>query len=315
MKKINLIFLLLLTLGNAYSQSLGTTESITQRGITWTFDRAYQYGKFVSGDYWILDDGDGIEITAITTDISTIEFEGENYTVSGTSSTLNPRWGSHAYCSRSYGYDSESLFSASQSLYSGDVLVTVTALSETVESTDLYSAAILTAVDQVITSDKFRPPYCRPTRISNSAADPLIFSADDIAWDKLPALNLPNSGNNVPPVIETIHKINKPWIDHLGTSWMGVIHPLNHFPWYGRDVSQIVSEAACQAMLNHPQNLLDSLVVQLIQIGIDYYGIVLDNGEWHADGGHASGRKFPVLFAGIMLDNFYKDPESLTSER
>jgi hypothetical protein len=33
---------------------LGTAGTLTQDGITWTFDKPVQYGKFVTGDYWVL---------------------------------------------------------------------------------------------------------------------------------------------------------------------------------------------------------------------------------------------------------------------
>jgi hypothetical protein len=30
------------------------SRSITQHGITWTFDKAYETGRFVNGDYWVV---------------------------------------------------------------------------------------------------------------------------------------------------------------------------------------------------------------------------------------------------------------------
>ena len=42
-----------------------------------------------------------------------------------------------------------------------------------------------------------------------------------------------------------------------------------------------------------------------MQLGIDLMGIVDDGGDknWMNNGGHASGRKWPILFAGLMLDD------------
>jgi hypothetical protein len=44
------------------------------------------------------------------------------------------------------------------------------------------------------------------------------------------------------------------------------------------------------------------LLINMVQVGIDYWGLVR-NGHpgWQGWGGHASGRKFPIVFAGIML--------------
>src|SRR4051812_40150189 len=31
-----------------------TASSLTQYGITWTFDKAYTYGSYATGDYWVV---------------------------------------------------------------------------------------------------------------------------------------------------------------------------------------------------------------------------------------------------------------------
>ena len=41
-----------------------------------------------------------------------------------------------------------------------------------------------------------------------------------------------------------------------------------------------------------------------MQLGIDYYGVTQsDNDLWRANGGHNSGRKMPILFAGVLLEH------------
>ena len=40
-----------------------------------------------------------------------------------------------------------------------------------------------------------------------------------------------------------------------------------------------------------------------MQVGIDLYGVARAGGSWPAHGGLHSGRKWPILFAGIMLDD------------
>jgi len=59
-----------LFLGIASVQS-ATTSSITQRGITWYFDKSYEYGTFANGDYWVVGP---VTITRITPDYA----DGEN---------------------------------------------------------------------------------------------------------------------------------------------------------------------------------------------------------------------------------------------
>ena len=59
--------LLLLGLPNT---SLSAT-SITQYGITWTFDTNYTTGQFINGDYWVIDSGNGVKIINISPGHST----------------------------------------------------------------------------------------------------------------------------------------------------------------------------------------------------------------------------------------------------
>jgi hypothetical protein len=55
------------TINNVYNTQ--TCTSVSQYGITWTFDRAYTCGQFVNGDWWVVGP---VKITAITSSISTI---------------------------------------------------------------------------------------------------------------------------------------------------------------------------------------------------------------------------------------------------
>jgi hypothetical protein len=47
----------------------------------------------------------------------------------------------------------------------------------------------------------------------------------------------------------------------------------------------------------------EKLVIGLIQHGIDLYGTAKVGGYWNEGGGHSSGRKWPILFASILLNN------------
>ena len=43
----------------------GQTRIISQYGITWYFSEDIQFGQYVNGDYWVLDDGKGVDLIAI----------------------------------------------------------------------------------------------------------------------------------------------------------------------------------------------------------------------------------------------------------
>jgi len=57
--------------------------------------------------------------------------------------------------------------------------------------------------------------------------------------------------------------------------------------------------------LNFTNAEKETLLIRYVQLGIDLYGVSQDGGQdnWAPDGGHASGRKWPILFAGLMLND------------
>jgi len=81
-------FLILLTAALAVSTSFAATKasSVTQHHITWTFDKEYQIGQFVNGDWWVVGP---VNIVGITNDLSDMKFaDPETPEVSG--SMVNP---------------------------------------------------------------------------------------------------------------------------------------------------------------------------------------------------------------------------------
>jgi len=75
-------------------------------------------------------------------------------------------------------------------------------------------------------------------------------------------------------------------------------------PWYDRDVCTQVGVGALKLHLNLTNQMKEVLLIRYVQLGIDLFGIVQDGGKtsWPNDGGHAGGRKWPILFAGLMLN-------------
>jgi hypothetical protein len=64
-----------------------------------------------------------------------------------------------------------------------------------------------------------------------------------------------------------------------------------------------MSFAGLLLTLNFTEEQKESLLVYLTQYGIDLYGLV-EQGHtgWQAHGGHGTGRKFPIVLAGMMLN-------------
>ncbi len=94
--------------------------------------------------------------------------------------------------------------------------------------------------------------------------------------------------------------ISPSWLrDHFGAP--------GHPPLYGRDLCN--NEAQPYIVANSTLPLEDRLpiIAGLVQRGIDRAGVLApavsrDVMPWGADGGHNSGRKFSIMFAGHLLD-------------
>ncbi len=77
---------------------------------------------------------------------------------------------------------------------------------------------------------------------------------------------------------------------------------MENMPYYGQWVGQAQSVAGLLLMLNLKPEHKEQLLVSVVQVGIDYWGLV-KNGHpgWQGWGGHGSGRKFPIVLAGLLL--------------
>ena len=63
------------------------------------------------------------------------------------------------------------------------------------------------------------------------------------------------------------------------------------------------SYASLLLMLNFPADQKVNLTNYFVQYGIDLYGCLQAGYGWPAFGGHRSGRKLPIVFAGILLND------------
>lgn len=295
------------------------TTSITSNGITWTFRDAAETGKFVTGDPWVIGP---VEVVSITNNLNSPDYtprRGQN------GSMVNPLAG--AAERQKQGYD-DGLGSYDESLNAGlpngmpvsadnplplptgSTLISMTSWLYT-EKGDAEpgtpgfnggtkaprpvtrTAGVLTVLEQAPPKDAFRPPY--------AGADKSIqFTLSDVHWDALKNLPAPS---DTPNIDQLIAQVEKPWIDHVFEFLGAMIHPSEHMPNYGRDMGNIIADASLAVNTNIPQDKKRKLAMHLIQYGIDTAGIADNGGGWRANGGHGLGRKWPILFAGLMLDN------------
>jgi hypothetical protein len=279
----------------------GTASSITKDGITWTFSKPVPVGQFVTGDYYVVGT---VTITAIDP-IPTTSSPYEN----GSVLNLPTANGKSGFDSRlNDGTDESWWFDASQRSYPpitlkpGDSLVssislaTIHSLPEVMRASDMSAspvatASVLTVLSAVPSADTFRPSYCDRGQT--------LYHAGALQRSLLPSLAPPNpSGTPTLAQFETLYR--RPWID---TNAFLFDAPAEYMPSYGQHIAFADSYASLLLMLNFPAAQKVNLTNYFVQYGIDLYGCLEAGYGWPAFGGHRSGRKLPIIFAGILLND------------
>jgi hypothetical protein len=123
----------------------------------------------------------------------------------------------------------------------------------------------------------------------------------------LPRLAKPGS---TPTIAATRAIMGGPWLDHI-EGWPGRdVHPRASMrnldgsgADYGAEVARSISEVILRTL--HDDTIADkqSLAVPAVQWGIDLYAQLRTGQNWKSNGGHASGRKLPILYAGFLLND------------
>ena len=316
--------------GNALAED---AQSVTQYGITWTFDKAYPVGQFANGDYWVVGP---VTITSVTptpgpapADESATSAKSRYGATSlvddkrmrnGSMIILGPDGAKGETGFEHQGYDSRSpdyvpemsvkfpcalpanqtlISTISSEAYGPDgKLATPNVLSEMKNKMDfktlvlsLDTAAVLTCLAQAPPADAFRPPYVGTNKP--------IYETKDLNLDLLPKLNpVPST----PDWDAAIRVFQRPWLD-LPYSWLNqCMLPGQNEPNYGREFARMTSIGALMLLLDGPQDKKQKLLIEYVQLGIDLHGITDLGRQYFSDGGHWQGRKWPILFASIMLN-------------
>ena len=279
----------------------GTAASITKDGITWTFSEPVPVGQFVNGDYYVVGP---VTVTAISPQPTT-----SSPYLNGSVVDLPTANGKSGFDSRlNDGTDESWWFDATLrsyppiSLKPGDALVssislaTIHSVPEVMRATDMSvspvaSDSVLTVLASAPSADAFRPSYCDRNQT--------IYHANNLQRNLLPSLAPPNP-SNTPTLAQYEALYRQPWID---TNAFLFDAPADYMPSYGQHVAFADSYAALLLMLNFPADQKVNLTNYFVQYGIDLYGCVQAGYGWPAFGGHRSGRKLPIILAGILLND------------
>lgn len=279
----------------------GTATSLTKDGITWTFSAAVPVGQFVNGDYYVVGP---VTITSITPQPTTsspyMNGSVKNLPTSNQKSGFDSRLNDGT--DESWWFDATLRSYPPITLSPGDALVssislaTIHSVPEVMRASDMSvspvaSMSVLTVLSSAPPSDAFRPSYCDRKQT--------IYRAGNLQRNLLPSLAPPNP-SSTPTLAQYEALYRQPWVD---TNPFLFDAPADYMPSYGQHIAFADSYAGLLLMLNFPAAQKVNLTNYLVQYGIDLYGCVQAGYGWPAFGGHRSGRKFPIIFAGTLFND------------
>lgn len=288
-------------------------ESVSQYGITWTFEKPAPVGQFVNGDWYVVGPATiqaiepkplyGREIPKRELDRMDKE-RPEGQRVRHGFMLNPPAKMQVAYDSGVRNWFEPALIrKVPVAMKPGDSLVSTISMSKGLvlhaqlrnkiergvdDSSPIRTAAVLTCVAQPQPADAFRPAFCdRQQR---------IYLARNLKRELLPTAAATKS---VPKVEQYVRFTQRPWV---GTGFFGFEEPVENMPQYGLEYGRVVGLSALLLASDLKPERKEPLLINFVQIGIDLGGMVrAGHSGWTGWGGHGSGRKLPIVFAGLLL--------------
>ena len=158
------------------------------------------------------------------------------------------------------------------------------------DSSPIRTAAVLTCVAQPQPADAFRPAFCDRRQ--------KIYLARNLKRELLPTVA---AVKGMPALDRFVRFTRRPWV---GTCFFGFEEPVENMPQYGRDYGRVVGISALLLCTDLKPEEKEPLLVNYVQVGIDLGGMIrAGHPGWTGFGGHGSGRKLPIVFAGLLLDD------------
>ncbi|MCE9612826.1 MAG: carbohydrate-binding protein [Lentisphaerae bacterium] len=303
---------------------------LSQYGITWTFDQPVPAGQFVNGDWWVVGP---VTVTGVTPAPGPapanqrIDTPKNQWGDTSLGNDDRMRNGSMIVLAAggTQGYDSRSSYDPALSVTFPCMLEPNRSLISSISNPTLpvenfpskimwpsekscqcvlKTAAVLTVLPEAPPADAFRPPY--------AGTNKPLYRASQLKWTLLQRLTPPVVDDQAHAHAYTLRLpqdwdqmeryFQRPWLEHLMSWTQQQINPNENQPNYGREHGRLVSLASLMLQLDVPQARKQKLLVGLVQYGIDIAGVADVGGYWNEGGGHSSGRKWPVVFASLMLD-------------
>ena len=294
---------------------LPLVPSVSQYGITWTFERPVRAGRFVNGDWYVVGPATikaidpkplyGGEIPKLQLDHMDKE-RPEAARVRNGFMIEPPAAQKVAYDSgvRNF-FDPALVQKLPAELKPGDSLVSTISMPKGLklraplwhdiergvdDSSPIRTAAVLTCVAEPQPADAFRPAFCDRQQ--------KIYLSRNLKRELLPTVA---AVKDMPSLERFVRFTRRPWV---GTGFFGFEAPVENMPQYGRDYGRVAGISALLLCTDLKPEPKEPLLVNYVQVGIDL-GAMIRGGHpgFDAHGGHGSGRKLPIVFAGLLLDD------------
>ena len=288
------------------SGELRQMKSVTKDGITWTFKEKVPVGRFVNGDFYVVGPVAIVDINPLPTKEN--GRHGSVLNLPGNKNDISP-FDSRTVSGR---YKSEYRIYPPFDMKSGDTLISSISINRkgdyqpwlregNNETPDSFvrSVSVLTCLKEQVPADSFRPAYVDRTQ--------RIYHAGDLRRSLLP--NLAKVAN-LPDINTMAAHYRRPWLE---TCFYGFDAAVEYQAAYGRETGRAIGMATLLLMLDYTAAEKEALLINGIQHGIDLWGIAhAGHPGWIAHGGHGSGRKWPIIFAGLMLGDTQMQKPSQT---
>jgi hypothetical protein len=287
--------------------------SVSQYGITWTFEKPCRVGQFVNGDWYVVGPATvqaidppptyGKDIAKRQLDHMDKERKEEQRVRNGF--MLNPPAAMKvSYDSGIRNYFDPSLIGRLPvAMKAGDSLVSTISMPKGLvlhaplrnkiergveDCSAVRTAAVLTCVAEPQPADAFRPAFCdRQAK---------VYLARDLKRELLPTAACTKS---TPKIEQCVRFTQRPWV---GTCFFGFEEPVENMPQYGLEYGRVSGLAGLMLCTDLPAAEKEPLLVNFVQVGIDLGGMIRSGHPgWSGWGGHGSGRKLPIVMAGLLL--------------
>ncbi len=293
--------------------ALPAKKSVSQYGITWTFEKEVPVGQFINGDWYVVGP---VTITAIDpkplygSEIPENELDHMDKERAPDQRVRNgfmlnpPAQMKVAYDSgvRNW-FDPALIQKLPVSLKPGDALVSTISMPKGLvlqaqlrnkiergveDSSPIRTAAVLTCLREPQPPDAFRPALC------DRSQKP--YFARNLKRELLSQAAAPKST----PKVELYTRFTqRPWV---GTCFFGFEEPVENMPQYGLEYGRVAGISALLLCTDLSPTQKEPLLINYVQVGIDLGGMIrAGHPGWTCWGGHGSGRKLPIVFAGLLL--------------